>query len=63
MYPVRIFRLDTKTGERELFMTFEPPDRAGTGVPTSFSMNPDGTAWAFSYPRIFSELHMVEGLR
>ena len=63
MYPVPIFLLNTRTGERELFLEFEPPDRAGTGVPTSYSINPDGTAWAFSYPRIFSELHLVEGLK
>ncbi len=62
-YPIHIYRLDTKTGERGIVAQFEPSDRAGTGRPTSFSINPDGTAWAFSYPRIFSELHLVEGLQ
>jgi hypothetical protein len=61
-YPVRVFLLDTRTGDRKPAFTFEPADRAGTGVPTSARINPDGTAWAFSYPRVFSELHLVEGI-
>jgi hypothetical protein len=61
--PLRIVVLDISTGEREPFLEVEPVDRAGVGSITSFRINPDGTAYAYSHSRIASELHLVEGLR
>ena len=60
--PRSIFILDPTTGERRLFKEVGPVDRAGAGPITSLRINPAGTAYAYSHSRVFSELHLVEGL-
>ena len=63
MIPAQVEVFDLSTDETRPFLEVGPIDRVGTGVITSMRINPAGTAYAYSYPRIFSELHLVEGLR
>ena len=60
--PLQVFLLDLATGQRTFHLEVEPIDRAGAGSITSMRINPAGTAYAYSHSRIFSELHLVEGL-
>jgi Tol biopolymer transport system component len=62
-----LFRVDTKTGNREAWKRLAPPDRAsflefGSG-PRIISMTPDGRSYAYSFHTKITSLRVVEGIR
>ena len=61
--PVRIERLDLRTGSKQPWKELRPPDPAGVVGITSVILAPDGGAYFYDYPRVLSKLFMVEGLR
>ena len=62
--PLRVFRVDLRSGARAPFRVFELADRAGLGLATSYvMMTPDGRSAVYGYHRILSTLNLVEGLR
>jgi hypothetical protein len=61
--PARVFRLDLGTGRRELWKQIMPADHTGVVKISGILPSPDGRAYAYSYLRVLSELHVVEGLK
>ncbi len=60
--PSRIHRLDLETGERTLWKTLMPPDPTGIVATLPVHITPDGSAYAYSYTRLTSDLHILEGI-
>jgi len=62
--PYNIDRIDWRSGRRERWKSIAPSDAAGVdGGLFSFTMTPDGRAYAYCFRRVLSELYLVEGLR
>ncbi len=62
--PVRVFKVNLRSGARELCREFAPPDRAGMGLfPSTVVMTPDGGTYVYSPNRLLSELYLIEGLK
>ena len=58
-----IYRVNIKTGQRELFGTVSPSDKVGVTYVSPPLVTPDGKYYAYSYNRQISELFVVEGLQ
>jgi DNA-binding winged helix-turn-helix (wHTH) protein/Tol biopolymer transport system component len=61
--PIRIYRLDIATGQRQFFEEVKP-----SVVMTGLSLNQlllssDGRAYVYGYQRLLSELYLVKGLK
>jgi eukaryotic-like serine/threonine-protein kinase len=61
--PGRVFRVNWKTGQRELWREILPADSAGVSDISGVRLTQDGKSYAYSYVQELSELHLVEGLR
>jgi len=61
--PVRIVRVNYRTGERTLWREFMPGDPAGIDGIRTIVMSADGRTMAFNYIRVLSTLFEVSGLR
>jgi hypothetical protein len=61
--PIRIYKVDDKTGARALAHEITPADRAGRLFGLFAFVTPDGTACAYSTVFWQSELYMIEGLK
>jgi eukaryotic-like serine/threonine-protein kinase len=61
--PVRVDRLDLSTGRRERWKELAPADRTGVISISTIFLSADGTAYAYTYQRLLSELYLVEGLK
>jgi eukaryotic-like serine/threonine-protein kinase len=61
--PMRIARVDTRTGRVEPWREIAVGDPAGITGAVSFLMTPDQKAYAYSYGRILCSLYLVDGLR
>jgi Tol biopolymer transport system component len=62
--PARIFKVELRTGRRELWKEIAPEDRAGLPFGLrNVLMTPDGKASAYSLRRLFTELFVAEGLK
>ena len=61
--PAKVYRVDRRSGRRELVQQITPADRAGVNVASTIKMTPDGKAYAYSISQMLGELHMVEGLK
>jgi Tol biopolymer transport system component len=61
--PARVYRVNWKTGHRELWREIKPADSAGVGDVNGVRLTPDGKSYAYSYVQELSELHLVEGLK
>jgi dipeptidyl aminopeptidase/acylaminoacyl peptidase len=61
--PGKVYRVNLKTGQRELWKELAPPDAAGVPDISSPVMTPDGSSYAYSYRQTLSQLHLVEGLK
>ena len=61
--PVRVAIVEIATGREEAWKEISPADR--TGVVGGFGLRvvPDGSAWAYSYGRVLSDLFVADGLR
>jgi eukaryotic-like serine/threonine-protein kinase len=61
--PVRVYRLNILTGERQLFKEVTPPDLAGLSEVSHMHFSSDGRAYVYSYTRLLSELYLVTGIK
>ncbi len=62
-FPLRLYRLDFRTGRRDLIREIAPMDRAGVSAAGVVKVTPDGKAYAYSQTQALHELQLVEGLR
>ena len=61
--PTKVYRINIKTGKRELLMSLSPQDRTGLDTLSSLRMTADGKSYAYSYERFLSDLYVVENLK
>ncbi|MGA2538306.1 MAG: winged helix-turn-helix domain-containing protein [Terracidiphilus sp.] len=61
--PVKVYRLNILTGQRQLFTEITPPDVAGLHDIAFIHFSSDGRAYVYSYTRLLSELYLVDGLK
>ena len=61
--PLKLYRFDTVTGEKQPWKEFVPTDRAGVFFITPYDITPDGRYYAYSYVRDLSDLYLVDGLK
>ena len=61
-FPIRVFRLDVKTGSRKLEIEISPNDQAGLDT-GGVRITPDGTAYAYGMNQSLAVLHVIEGLK
>jgi DNA-binding winged helix-turn-helix (wHTH) protein/Tol biopolymer transport system component len=57
-----IQRVNVNTGRSEIWRDLKPPDAAGVRGLGGFVVSRDGTAYAYSFFRILSDLYVVEGI-
>ncbi len=61
--PARVFKVNWKTGRRELWKEVTPRDTGGVSDISGIQIALDGKSYAYSYRQTLSQLHLVEGLR
>jgi eukaryotic-like serine/threonine-protein kinase len=61
--PVKIFRLDTRTGDRNLIRALQPMEHGGVISIAPVVMSRDATRFAYSYYQNLSSLYIISGLR
>ncbi len=61
--PVKVYRLNILTGQRQLFREMTPPDVAGLRSISHVHFSSDGRAYVYSYSRLLSELYLVKRLK
>jgi serine/threonine protein kinase/Tol biopolymer transport system component len=61
--PLKLYRYDTLTGEKQPWRELVPADRSGVFNATMFDVTPDARWYAYSYVRDLSDVYLVEGLR
>jgi hypothetical protein len=61
---LHVYRVDLRTGRRELVREIALGDRAGSGMAaTLVFMTPDGRSYVHSTQQFLSELYLIEGLK
>jgi hypothetical protein len=60
--PVRIYRLNLLTGDRQFFKELHPSDTTGLCDMSHVMLSADGRAYVYSYTRMLSELYAIKGL-
>jgi hypothetical protein len=61
--PVKIYRLNILTRQREFFREMTPPDIAGLHDIFDIFFSADGKAYVYGYTRQLSELYLAKGLK
>ena len=61
--PAHLFRLDVRTGKRDLLADLGPADRAGVLFIQGPLVTADGKGYSYSYGRYLNNLYVVTGLR
>ena len=61
--PLRIEKVDVKTGRRTLWKEIRPPDPSGVEQVGPAQITPDESAYVYSYRRALDELYLATGLR
>ena len=61
--PIKVFRLNIDTGQRQFFKEIALPDGAGICGMTHLLFSPDGRAYVYGYVQLLSDLYLVSGLR
>ena len=61
--PVKIYRLNIVTGQRQLFKEVNPPDMTGLCDLSNVMLSADGKAYIYGYTRMLSDLYLVKGLK
>jgi Tol biopolymer transport system component len=61
--PIKVFRLNIVTGQRQFFKSIALPEHAGICGMTHLLFSPDGRAYVFGYVQLLSDLYLVDGLR
>jgi len=55
--------VDVATGKRERWKELRPSDSAGVVAVGGIRVAPDGRSYVYTYPRLLSDLYLVEGLK
>jgi eukaryotic-like serine/threonine-protein kinase len=61
--PARVYKLDTRNGQRTLWKQLMPSDPAGVETIGPILITPDGKTCVYGYHRTLADLYMVEGLK
>jgi eukaryotic-like serine/threonine-protein kinase len=61
--PVRVYRLNVVSGERQFLREFHPNDITGLCNMSHIIFSDDGKAYVYSYIRMLSELYVVKGVK
>jgi len=61
-FPLKVFRVDLKTGKRQLQKIIAPGDEAGIAV-GAVRFTPDGKTYAYTADQGLAVLHVVDGLK
>jgi hypothetical protein len=61
--PLKVYRLNAASGERQLWKEIGPADRTGTDNLGNFRVLQDGNAYCYSYFRSLSELYVFRSLK
>jgi DNA-binding winged helix-turn-helix (wHTH) protein/Tol biopolymer transport system component len=61
--PVRVYRLNLATGQRQLFKELTPSDIKGVCDMPKIRFSADGRSYIYGYTRLLSDLYLVSGLR
>jgi dipeptidyl aminopeptidase/acylaminoacyl peptidase len=61
--PLKVYRFDLVTGEKQPWKDLAPTDRAGVYNLGQLSLTPDAHWYVYSYVRDLSDLYIVEGLK
>ena len=61
--PLKVYRWDLQTGQKEFWKELAPEERAGVYSIGILSVTGDGKWYSYSYVRDLSDLYMVEGLK
>jgi hypothetical protein len=61
--PLKVYRLNVLTGQRQPFKEMIPPDTAGLQNIAHLHFSSDGRAYVYSHSRLLSELYSVTGLK
>lgn len=61
--PIKIFRLNIVTGQRQFFKEITLPDEAGICGMTHLLFSRDGREYVYGYVQLLSDLYLVSGLR
>jgi hypothetical protein len=61
--PVKIYRLNVFSGQRQLFKEIDPADTTGLCDMSQIIFSSDGQAYIYGYTRLLSELYLVKGLK
>jgi serine/threonine protein kinase/Tol biopolymer transport system component len=60
--PARLYVINLRTGERRLWKSFTPPDPAGVATVDPL-VTPDGKSYFYNYPRVLTELYVMDGVK
>jgi Tol biopolymer transport system component/predicted Ser/Thr protein kinase len=61
--PLRVYLLDLRTGQKELWKSLMPGDSAGVADLGPVLATLDGKTYVYTYTRILSDLYLVDGLK
>jgi len=61
--PMKVYRMNAMSGERQLWKEIGPPDHAAMDGVTSLKVLQDGKAYYYNYFRSLSELYVFRGLK
>ena len=59
----KVYRFDLATGKRQLWKELAPPDRTGLTNVFSTVVTPSGSAYAYGYVTLLSDLYLAKGLK
>jgi eukaryotic-like serine/threonine-protein kinase len=59
---VDVYSLNVSTGERKLWTRFSPPDSAATFGNSTILITPDGSRYAYTIRRVYSNLFLASGI-
>jgi eukaryotic-like serine/threonine-protein kinase len=60
--PLKLFKLNIETGQREPAKEIFPADQAGILGPVNVLITPDGRGYIYAFTRALSDLYLVNGL-
>jgi hypothetical protein len=61
--PIKIYRLNVETGQRQLVKELSPLDVAGLCDMSNIMFSADGRGYIYGYERLLSDLYLVKGLQ
>ena len=61
--PLRVYKVDVKTGRRTLWKEIRPPDPSGVEQVGPIQIAPDEKTYVYSYRRTLDELYLATGLK